>query len=308
MNTNHQIVVILGPTASGKTNLAVNFAFHHKGAIISADSRQVYKTMDIGTGKDLSEYIINGKQIPYYLIDITEPGDEYNVYRYQNDFLKAYFEVIEKNQTPVLCGGTGMYIEAAISGYRFIKVPENKLLRAELKTKSKDQQINLLKQLKPLHNTSDIKDDERLIRAIEIAVFEKENAKQINDYPKFNAAIFGIKIQRNQVRKKITERLKFRLENGMIEEVENLLNNGVTQEKLIYYGLEYKFLTQYVLGELSYNDMFQKLNSAIHQFAKRQMTWFRRMERNGFKINWVDYNLPLEEKLKFMVETLKHTF
>ena len=302
---NNKLIVILGPTATGKTTLAANLAHSISGEVISADSRQVYRGMDIGTGKDLDDFEVNGVKIPYHLIDIVDAGAEYNVFEYQKDFLKAYETVLKNNNTPILCGGSGLYIDAVVKGYRFLEVPENTELRADLDQKSIEELNNMLSDYKTIHNTTDSIYKKRIIRAIEVAKFQTENEALIRDFPKINHVIFGIDFDREIIKKRITERLKHRLEHeGMIEEVKRLIANGVDPEKLKFYGLEYKLITQYLQDELSYNDMFQKLNSAIHQFAKRQMTWFRKMEKDGFNIHWVDGNLPLEEKINFIAKFL----
>ena len=295
------MIGIIGPTASGKTSLAVAVAAKTGGEIISADSRQVYIGMDIGSGKDLSEFTIEGKNIPYHLIDIQKPGYEYNVFEYQRDFHQAYNEIVDRNHIPILCGGTGMYIEAILKGYKLVPVPRNEVLRAELETKDNKDLTALLMAYKELHNTSDITDRNRLIRAIEIELFNKENKITEEKYPSIKYQLFAINYERDELKKRITKRLKERLNNGMVEEVKGLLNDGITVDQLKFYGLEYKFLAQYVNGELKYNDMYQKLNSSIHQFAKRQMTWFRRMEKHGFKINWIPGNIPFERKVDIVL-------
>lgn len=291
------MIAIIGPTATGKTSLATHFAARHKGEIISADSRQVYRGMDIGTGKDLSEYSVAGQHIPYHLIDIADPGEEYNVYRYQQDFLNSYKSIISKGKTPVLCGGTGMYIEAVLKGYRLFHVPENQELRTALKHKSVDELRLLLKQYKTPHNTTDTIDRGRLMRAIEIQDYYSKHANKAKDFPNITTLIFGISFDRAVIRERITTRLRERLDNGMIEEVEALLNRGVSPESLKFYGLEYRYLTQYIRHEISYQQMFSGLNTAIHQFAKRQTTWFRKMEKQGFNIHWIDGQLPIESKI-----------
>lgn len=292
------LVVILGCTATGKTGLATQLAYKINGEILSADSRQVYKGMDIGTGKDLSEFVIGGIKIPYHLIDIKDAGEEYNVFEFQKDFLKAYDDVKVRGKVPILCGGTGMYLEAVLKGYRFIEVPPNNSLRKELDEKSIDELVAILSSYKELHNTTDALDKERTVRAIEVAVFEKENDALIKDFPVINSKIFGIQYDRELIKQRITKRLKHRLKHeGMIEEVEGLIKAGVSTDKLKFYGLEYKLITQYLLNEISRTEMFERLNISIHQFAKRQATWFRRMEKNGFDINWIDGNLQMEEKL-----------
>ncbi|MGE0560307.1 MAG: tRNA (adenosine(37)-N6)-dimethylallyltransferase MiaA [Flavobacteriales bacterium] len=304
MQTN-KLIVILGPTATGKTNLAANLALKISGEVISADSRQVYRGMDIGTGKDLADFEVKGVKIPYHLIDTIDAGAEYNVFEYQKDFLKAYETVLKNNNTPILCGGSGLYIDAVVKGYRFLEVPEDTELRTELEQKSIEELNNILSNYKTIHNTTDSIYKKRIIRAIEVAKFQTENEALIRDFPKIDHVIFGIDFDRDIIKKRITERLKHRLEHeGMIDEVKTLIANGVDPEKLKFYGLEYKLITQHLQDELSYNDMFQKLNSAIHQFAKRQMTWFRKMEKDGFNINWIDGNLPLEEKINFILKTI----
>lgn len=299
MNAN--LIVILGPTATGKTNLAARLAYDLDAEIISADSRQVYRGMDIGTGKDLADFVVNGKQIPYHLIDIVDAGTEYNVFEYQKDFLQAYENIVSRNKTAILCGGSGLYIDAVVKGYRFLEVPENTALRNQLEQKSIDELNAILLSYKAIHNTTDSIYKKRIIRAIEVAKFQAENEALIRDFPKINHVIFGIDFDRETIKKRITKRLKNRLENeGMIDEVKQLIANGVDPEKLKFYGLEYKLITQYLQNELNYNDMFQKLNTAIHQFAKRQSTWFRKMEKDGFNIHWIDGNLTLEEKLSLI--------
>lgn len=286
--TNYDLIVITGPTATGKTGLAARLAFEIDGEIISADSRQVYRKMDIGTGKDLSEYIVDGNAIKHHLIDIADPGYKYSVFEFQKDFLNAYNEIKEKGKTPVLCGGTGMYIESAIGRYRLLEVPENDSLRKELSGKTIEELAEILAGMKELHNITDITERSRLIRAIEIETYYKENPCKGNTLPKINYIIFATNFPRSLIRERITARLKNRLETGMIEEVKCLLKQGVKPEDLLYYGLEYKYITQYIIGELDYEEMFRLLNTAIHQFAKRQMTWFRRMERKGFEIIWIE--------------------
>lgn len=299
MNAN--LIVVLGPTATGKTNLVARLAYELGAEIISADSRQVYRGMDIGTGKDLADFVVNGKQIPYHLIDIVDAGTEYNVFEYQKDFLQAYENIVSRNKTAILCGGSGLYIDAVVKGYRFLEVPENTALRNELEQKSIDELNAMLLSYKAIHNTTDSIYKKRIIRAIEVAKFQSENEALIRDFPKINHVIFGIDFDRETIKKRITQRLKHRLEHeGMIDEVKQLIANGVDPEKLKFYGLEYKLITQYLQNELNYNDMFQKLNTSIHQFAKRQSTWFRKMEKDGFNIHWIEGNLTLEEKLSLI--------
>lgn len=297
----NELIVILGCTATGKTQLAANLAYRLDAELVSADSRQVYRGMDVGTGKDISDLVINGKPVPYHLIDICEAGEEYNVFQYQKDFLEVYASLQKRNKLPVLCGGTGLYLEAVLKGYRFVEVPENKALRQELEMLTIEELVQILSGYKELHNTTDATHKKRTIRAIELARFEQENEALIRDFPTINARIFGIHFDRASIRDRITKRLKHRLKNeGMIEEVQGLLDRGISPDKLKYYGLEYKFITQYLLGEINRQELFNKLNVAIHQFAKRQATWFRKMERNGFEINWIDGKLPLDEKLDFI--------
>jgi len=294
----YNMITVLGATASGKTTVAAHLACRIGGEVISADSRQVYKGMDIGTGKDLSEYTIGRIQVPFHLIDIVDAGYEYNVYEYQRDFLTAYLDITQRQKIPVVCGGSGLYIEAVLKGYRFINVPVNEPLRETLSGKSLDELTTLLKSIKSLHNTSDIETVKRAIRAIEIEVYYQTNPVSEPEYPNINSLVVGIVFDRETRRQRITQRLKQRLDEGMIDEVKQLLDSGISAGTLIYYGLEYKFLTLYILGELSYEEMFTGLETAIHQFSKRQMTWFRKMEREGTLIHWIDGALPLEEKIE----------
>ncbi|MDR1201061.1 MAG: tRNA (adenosine(37)-N6)-dimethylallyltransferase MiaA [Tannerellaceae bacterium] len=293
----YQLITVLGPTASGKTNFAVALAKQLNTEIISGDSRQVYRSMDIGTGKDLSDYVVNGKQIPYHLIDICDPGYKYNVFEYQHDFFRVYNEIKAKDKLPILCGGTGMYIEAVLKGFRLLDVPQNPELRHTLKDKSLEELEIILASYKALHNKTDVDTAQRAIRAIEIEEYYKREAPAKNEYAPVHSLIIGIDIDRELRREKISRRLQTRLKEGMVEEVERILATGVDPEDLIYYGLEYKFLTLYITGKLMYEDMIARLEIAIHQFAKRQMTWFRGMERRGFTIHWMDAGLPTEEKI-----------
>lgn len=299
------MITVLGPTASGKTPLAAQLALRLNGEIISADSRQVYRRMDLGTGKDLADYQIDGIQIPYHLIDICEPGTQYNVYEYQRDFTQAYLSVKQRNRLPVLCGGTGLYLESVLRGYRMDSVPENEPLRLALADKSLEELTEMLKQYKTLHNKTDVDSVKRAIRAIEIAEYYQQHPVNQTDMPAVESLVIGIDIPRELRRERITLRLKQRLQEGMIDEVRSLLAEGIPPENLIYYGLEYKFLTNHVLGHLTEKEMYEQLEIAIHQFAKRQMTWFRGMERRGTHINWIDGTLPLEEKLT-QIEKLYH--
>lgn len=302
----YDMATILGATASGKTALAARVAIRIEGEVISADSRQVYRGMDLGTGKDYEDYVVEGKKIPYHLIDILDPGAQYNVFEYQQDFLKIYKDLKFRQRFPILCGGSGMYLESVLNGYDLKPVPPNVELRETLKDKSLEQLTEMLKALKPqLHNTTDIDTSKRAIRAIEIEEFYRENRHAIQDFPRIHSLVVGVKYDRLSRRKRITQRLKQRLDDGMVEEVKKLLLQGVSEEELIYYGLEYKYLTLYVAGKLSYKEMFEKLNVAIHQFAKRQMTWFRKMERNGTPIHWLDGYMPMDEKVEKVLQWLK---
>ena len=297
-----RMITILGPTASGKTQLATALAAEIGGEIISADSRQVYRGMDIGTGKDLDDYVIDGQMIPYHLIDICEPGTKYNLFQYQEAFFKAYKDIVSRGKIPLLCGGTGLYIEAVLKGYKLSPVPQNPELRERLDGKSLDELTQLLKELKEksgtmMHNTTDVDSAQRAIRAIEIESYNLEHPMPRRDLPAIESTIIGVSIDRDERRKKITQRLRYRLEHGMVEEIKGLLDRGISAEDLIYYGLEYKYITEYVIGNLSFEEMFSKLEIAIHQFAKRQMTWFRGMERRGFTIHWIDAMLPMKEKV-----------
>lgn len=295
---NYQLITILGPTASGKTTFAAALAERLDTEIISADSRQVYRSMDIGTGKDLTDYWVNGKAIPYHLIDICEPGEKYNVFKYQHDFYRCYDPIRKKGKLPILCGGTGMYIEAVLKGYKLLDVPQNPALRKSLKGKSLAELEQILAGYKTLHNKTDVDSAQRAIRAIEIEEYYKHEAPQANEYEPLNSLIIGIDIDRDLRREKISQRLRNRLDEGMVEEVRRLLDSGIEPEDLIYYGLEYKFLTLYLIGQLSYDDMVARLEIAIHQFAKRQMTWFRGMEKRGSHIHWLDATLPTETKIE----------
>jgi tRNA dimethylallyltransferase len=302
-----RMITILGPTASGKTPLAAALAWKIGGEIISADSRQVYRRMDIGTGKDLADYrlTINDEElsIPYHLIDIREPGTKYNLFEYQQDFFDTYQDIRSRGMVPILCGGTGLYIEAVLKGYKLSPVPQNPELRNRLEGKSLAELTELLKALKSqtgtvMHNTTDVDSCQRAIRAIEIETYNLEHPTPRRELPPVDSLIIGVNIDREARREKITRRLKARLEEGMIDEVKGLLAEGIPAEDLIYYGLEYKFLTEYIIGKTTYDEMYTRLEIAIHQFAKRQMTWFRGMERRGFAIHWIDALLPMDEKVK----------
>ncbi len=298
----NNLLVVLGATATGKTSLAVHLAKEFQGEIISADSRQIYRGMDLGTGKDIEEYVVDGMPIPYHLIDIADAGYKYNVYEFQRDFVNAFEQISAKNKMPVVCGGTGMYLEAALKGYKLIAVPKDQVFRNKLDNKSLDELRIILRSYKEVHNNSDLETQKRAIRAIEIERYYASNPKIELDYPDLNPLLIGIKFDREDRRKRISQRLKERLNSGMVEEVEGLIKSGVSPEDLIYYGLEYKFLTQYVVGDLTYDEMFSRLEIAIHQFAKRQMTWFRKMERSGSNIHWLDGFMSLEEKVQRVKE------
>ena len=298
-----KMITILGPTASGKTSVAARLAAEVGGEIISADSRQVYRRMDIGTGKDLADYLVGGQPIPYHLIDICEPGTKYNLFEYQQDFYDVYQDIRHRGVVPILCGGTGLYIEAVLKGYKLSPVPQNQELRDSLEGKSLSELTEMLKELKEkngsnMHNTTDVDSCQRAIRAIEIETYNLEHPTPRRELPPVESLIIGIDIDREARREKITRRLKARLEEGMVDEVKALLDEGIPADDLIYYGLEYKFLTEYLTGVTSYDEMTKRLEIAIHQFAKRQMTWFRGMERRGFKIHWIDAMLPMEEKIE----------
>lgn len=300
----YNLVVVLGPTASGKTAFAASLARKINGEIISADSRQVYCGLDLGTGKDYQDYFVDGEAVPYHLIDIKPAGYQYNVYEYQQDFVRVFEDIRNRERIPVLCGGSGLYIEAAIRGYQLVQVPLNEPLRKELETKTLEELSGILAGYRSLHNISDVDTQKRAIRAIEIAEYYKHNEPAKNSYPVIKPLLTGVRFSRETERDRITSRLRQRLDTGMIAEVEKLLKDGVTPDQLIYYGLEYKFVTLYLTGKLNYNDMFSQLNTAIHQFAKRQMTWFRRMEKNGQKIFWIEGALPTGEKVNRVVDLL----
>ena len=311
MSAMQKMITILGPTASGKTPLAAALAYEIGGEIISADSRQVYRRMDIGTGKDLADYTITNNRepitVPYHLIDIVEPGTKYNLFQYQQDFYDAYQDIIARGKTPILCGGTGLYIEAVLKGYKLSPVPQNPDLRQQLEGKTLDELTQLLADLKAktgsvMHNKTDVDSCQRAIRAIEIESYNLEHPVPLRELPPVDSLIIGVNIDREARREKITRRLKARLEEGMVDEVRGLLDEGIPAEDLIYYGLEYKFVTEYVTGKTTYDEMFTRLEIAIHQFAKRQMTWFRGMERRGFTIHWIDALQPMEDKVGKILE------
>lgn len=319
----HSMITILGPTASGKTSLAAALASHingmdssmwsgdtHGAEIISADSRQVYRGMDIGTGKDLEDYTVGGKLIPYHLIDICDAGTKYNLFQYQQDFYDAYQDITHRGVLPILCGGTGLYIESVLKGYHLSPVPQNPALRNSLEGKTLEELTDMLVDLKAkngsnMHNRTDVDTAQRAIRAIEIETYNLEHPMPERELPAVDSLVIGVSIDRDARRDKITRRLKQRLENGMVEEIKGLLNRGIPAENLLYYGLEYKFITEYVIGKTSYEEMLRGLEIAIHQFAKRQMTWFRGMERRGFTIHWIDALQPMEQKVEQVLELMK---
>ena len=303
------MITILGPTASGKTDIATHLAAELSAEIISADSRQVYRRMDIGTGKDLADYVVDGKRVPYHLIDIVEPGTKYNLFEYQRDFLEAYNDIRSRGKNVILCGGTGLYIESVLKGYRLIPVPENKELRHKLEGKSLLELTSILERLKAennsnMHNSTDVDTSKRAIRAIEIEMAYKEAHIEERTFPKIDNVIIGVGIDRDLRRMKITRRLDQRLQDGMVDEVKSLLDSGIPADDLIYYGLEYKFVTEYILGKSTFEEMHRSLEIARHQFAKRQITWFRGMERRGFTIHWIDAADSMEEKINEIKKVL----
>ena len=301
----YNLLTILGATATGKTSLAVRLAAELKGEIISADSRQIYRGMDLGTGKDLDEYVHEGTSVPYHLIDIADAGFRFNLFMYQQEFLKVWQDCERRGVFPVLCGGSGLYVESILKAYRMTPVPENPELRERLACKSLAELSNILSSYRSLHNTTDTDTVKRAIRAIEIAEYYTTHEPVKGEFPEIRSLIVGVLFDRETRRKRITERLHARLQAGMIDEVKGLLDRGIKPEDLIYYGLEYKYLTLYLTGELTYDEMVEQLNIAIHQFAKRQMTWFRGMERRGFTIHWMNAELPMEEKIAFVKEKLQ---
>lgn len=305
MSTKPRLIVILGPTATGKTKVATHLAAKTGGEVISADSRQVYRQMDIGTGKDLSEYMIEGQSIPYHLIDICNPGEDYNVNRFQQDFTNAFLDINSRSRQAILCGGTGLYLQAVLEGYRITSVPEDFQLREKLSVCSKKELLDMIKIYSfPEEFKPDSSSMKRLIRAIEVGEYLKLNPEKEIEKAGFEPVLFGLKVERELRRKWITERLQNRLNSGLIEEVEGLIGQGVAKDKLRFYGLEYKFVTDYLDKQIDRNQLFEKLNIAIHQFAKRQMTWFRKMEREGYEISWIDATCPLDEKLSFIAKKL----
>lgn len=303
----HPMITILGPTACGKTSLAVALAAHLDAEIISGDSRQVYRGMDIGTGKDLSEYQCGDRQIPYHLIDIAEPGTKYTVFDFQRDFLHAYREITDRKHEVVFCGGSGLYLESVLRAYRLSPVPANPELRQRLEGKTLKELTELLSTFKQLHNKTDVDSAQRAIRAIEIETFYQEHPLELRPFPDIPSLNVGVEVSREVRRSRITARLQSRLQEGMVDEVKGLLDRGIQPDDLIYYGLEYKYVTLHVVGKISFDEMFHQLEIAIHQFAKRQMTWFRGMERRGVKIHWLDGGLPMEDKIKQVMEWKEQT-
>jgi tRNA dimethylallyltransferase len=303
-SSRYDLLVVTGPTASGKTLLASALALKLNGEIISADSRQIYRQMNLGTGKDYTDYLEEGRQIPYHLIDIADPGYKYSVFEYQQDFIKVLGDLRSRNIFPVVCGGSGMYIDSVISGYKMIEVPPDPEVRASLEKKSLKELVVILSSYKKLHNKTDVDTKKRAIRAIEIERFIGTHKQNLNDFPVIKPLVTGVLFSREKRRERISERLKSRLEEGMVDEVRQLLVQGVDPETLIYYGLEYKYLTLYITGKISYEEMYSSLETAIHQFAKRQMTWFRGMERKGIKIHWIDGELPMNEKVEKVMKLL----
>ncbi|MBQ3121555.1 MAG: tRNA (adenosine(37)-N6)-dimethylallyltransferase MiaA [Bacteroidaceae bacterium] len=296
------LISVVGPTACGKTALAVAIARELGGEIISADSRQVYRGMDIGTGKDIAEYSEGGSPVPYHLIDIVDAGEKYNLFEFQKDFLYAYNDINARGALPIMCGGSGLYVESVLKGYRLIPVPENSGLRAQLEEKSLEELTEILASYKQLHNTTDVDTKKRAIRAIEIEEHYARTPEKEREFPMLRSLLIGVDVDREVRRERISCRLRARIDEGMVEEVKQLLESGITPEQLIYYGLEYKFVTLYITGVMSLDDMIKGLETAIHQFAKRQMTWFRGMERRGLKINWIDASLPIDEKIHIIKE------
>jgi tRNA dimethylallyltransferase len=303
--SNYDLLFVTGPTASGKTSLAAAIAKKVGGEIISADSRQVYKGMNLGTGKDYDDYLIEGTRLPCHLIDIADPGYKYNVFEYQRDFIKVYSGLKERNIFPVVCGGSGMYADSIITGYKMVEVAPDMGLRVKLEKKTMAELKAILLTYKSLHNRTDIDNKKRIIRAIEIAHFEKNKEKKNGEIPKLTSLVVGVSFERELRRRRITERLKQRIDAGMVEEVKHLIDTGIDTDTLIYYGLEYKYITLYLTGKMTYDEMVRDLEIAIHQFAKRQMTWFRGMERRGIKIHWLEGEMPTEEKVQIILELLK---
>lgn len=300
----YDMLTILGPTATGKTQLAARLAYRLNGEVLSADSRQIYRGMDLGTGKDLGDYVVNGVRIPGHLIDIAEAGSQFNVFEFQQQFKSAYLDICSRGRFPVFCGGSGLYLEAVLKGYRLTQVPSDKARREVLAGMTLEELSVILRSYKKVHNSSDTETKNRAIRAIEIEEYLAGHPEPDFEFPKINSLIVGISFDRDTRRERITFRLRQRLKEGMVEEVKGLISNGLTPEDLIYYGLEYKYITLFLTGELTWEEMFERLNIAIHQFAKRQMTWFRKMEREGFEIQWLDGFLSIEEKESRIMDLL----
>jgi len=302
----YDFLVITGPTASGKTELAARVAAELGAEIISADSRQVYRGMDIGTGKDLGDYTVDGKVIPVHLIDIAHPGYKYNVFEFQHDFAEVYSSLRSRNIFPIVCGGSGLYIDSIVSGYRMLEVPPNPSLRAELENKPIEELTEILRSMRPLHNRTDTDSRKRAIRAIEIEIYSRAEEANQSSFPELKPLVTGISIDRETRRANISKRLRQRLDSGMVEEVRALLEKGVKEEILIYYGLEYKYITLYLTGRLTHDEMVASLEIAIHQFAKRQMTWFRGMEKKGTMIHWIDGSLQMARKIEIILGLLRN--
>ncbi|HNR41607.1 MAG TPA: tRNA (adenosine(37)-N6)-dimethylallyltransferase MiaA [Bacteroidales bacterium] len=298
----YDLLVVTGPTASGKTALAAELALRLDGEVISADSRQVYRKMNLGSGKDYSEYVVEGNKIPYHLIDVAEPGYKYNVFEFQRDFMEAFRNISGRKKLPVVCGGSGMYLDSIVSGYNLVEVPPDHNLRSALEEKNMDELKGILESYKKLHNVTDLDTRKRVIRAIEIEHYTGNRRGNGIVFPKFSPFIAGILYSREKRRARISERLRQRFESGMVDEVRELLRSGLSPESLIYYGLEYKYITLYVTGRLNFDEMFKGLETAIHRYAKRQMTWFRGMERKGIKIHWIDGELPREKKVEMILK------
>ena len=304
MTLKYDLLAITGPTASGKTSLAAVLALRLEGEIISADSRQLYRQMNLGTGKDYDDYIVGGKQIPYHLIDVADPGYKYSVFEYQRDFIKVLEEIRSREKFPVVCGGSGLYIDSIVSGYRMAEVPPDPAFRASLENKSIEELTEILSSYRKLHNKTDIDTKKRAVRAIEIERYNRQVNEKHRHFPEINPLVVGVLFTREERRRRITERLRSRLDEGMVDEVRQLIDKGISPETLIYYGLEYKYITLYVTGKISYDEMYMSLETAIHQFAKRQMTWFRGMERKGVTIHWLDGELPMDEKVEKIMELM----
>ncbi len=301
----NKLITILGPTATGKTALAAEVACRIGGEVISADSRQVFRGMDVGTGKDLADYNVRGTAIPYHVIDICNPAEEYNAYRFMGDFLKAYDSIVSRGRVPIMCGGTGMYLDAVIRGYHLADAPIDEAYRASLACYSDEELTERLASYISLHNHTDTETRERLVRALEIQEFAQKHPEAYIHMPEMEHHVFGISYPREVIIARIENRLRRRLAEGMTDEVQRLLDSGVSAERLMKFGLEYRHVTRYLLGQCSQEEMFRDLFTDIRRFAKRQMTWFRRMERNGVDIHWIDGTLPMEEKVSMVSAALK---